>query len=135
MYFQFGNGPVAVSRNSCQGASPMQHRVVDALLTELRSLIQDLGRDGGLIGPSIYDTAQVIRLAPPASGVQHTLSWLVSQQQPDGGWGDPAIPFARDVPTLAALLALHLYANCAKDHAIIQAGQKFLWQHAQHWAG
>jgi hypothetical protein len=58
----------------------MQHHVVDSLLTELRSLIQNLGQDGGLIGPSIYDTAQVIRLAPPASGVQHTLHWLVSQQ-------------------------------------------------------
>ncbi len=112
----------------------MQHHVVDSLLTELRSLIRDLGQNGGLIGPSIYDTAQVIRLAPPASGVEHTLYWLVSQQQPDGGWGDPAIPFARDVPTLAALLALHLYAHNAGDRKVIQAGVAFLQQQALYWA-
>jgi hypothetical protein len=112
----------------------MQHHVVDSLLTELRSLIQDLGQDGGLIGPSIYDTAQVLRLAPPASGVQQTLDWLVSQQQPDGGWGDPAIPFARDVPTLAALLALHLYARSAGDRKVIHAGLAFLQQQALCWS-
>lgn len=113
----------------------MQHHVVDSLFTELRSLIQNLGQNGGLIGPSIYDTAQVIRLAPPASGVQQTLHWLVSQQQPDGGWGDPAFPRARDVPTLAALLALHLYAISALDRKIIQSGLAFLRQHAPIWAG
>lgn len=113
----------------------MQHHVVDSLLTELRSLIRDLGQDGGLIGPSIYDTAQVIRLAPPASGVEHTLHWLVSQQQPDGGWGDPAFPRARDVPTLAALLTLTLYAISAHDRKIIQSGLTFLWQHAPVWEG
>jgi hypothetical protein len=113
----------------------MQHHVVDSLLTELRSLVQNLGQNGGLIGPSIYDTAQVIRLAPPASGVQQTLNWLVSQQQPDGGWGDPAFPRTRDVPTLAALLALHLYAISAHDRKIIQSSLAFLWQHAPVWAG
>ena len=113
----------------------MQHHVVDSLLTELRSLIHNMGQDGGLIGPSIYDTAQVIRLAPPASGVEQTLQWLVSQQQPDGGWGDPAFPRARDVPTLAALLTLHLYAISAHDRNIIRSGLAFLWQHAPIWAG
>jgi hypothetical protein len=113
----------------------MQNHVVDSLLAELRSVIRELGQDGGLIGPSIYDTAQVIRLAPPASGVQHTLDWLVAQQQADGGWGNPAFPRARDVPTLAALLALHLYATTPHDRRIIQAGLDFLRQHAPIWEG
>ena len=60
----------------------MQNHVVDMLLTDLRHLILDLGKDGGLIGPSIYDTAQVVRLAPPSSDVRPALEWLIAQQQP-----------------------------------------------------
>jgi hypothetical protein len=111
----------------------MQNHAVDQLLAELRALITDLGRDGGLIGASVYDTAQVIRLAPPTSGVQHTLAWLVQQQQPDGGWGNPAFPRARDVPTLSALQGLHLYATTPQDRRHIQAGLAFLRQHAPIW--
>lgn len=113
----------------------MQNHVVDMLLTDLRLLIHDLGKDGGLIGPSIYDTAQVIRLAPPSSGVLQTIHWLVEQQQPDGGWGDPAVPFARDVPTLAAILALRMYAMSPQDHSIVQAGVAFLRRHIHIWEG
>jgi len=42
---------------------------------------------------------------------------------------------ARDLPTLAALLTLHLYAISAHDRKIIQSGLAFLWQHAPVWAG
>jgi hypothetical protein len=113
----------------------MQNHVVDMLLADLRVLVRDLGKDGGLIGPSTYDTAQVLRLAPPATGIQQTLDWLVAQQQPDGGWGDPAIPLARDVPTLAAILALRMYALSPADHKVVQAGVAFLRQHARIWEG
>src|SRR3954471_3528630 len=53
---QTGNGPVAIPY-TCQEASAMQNRVVDSLLAELRSVIRELGQDGRLIDPSIYDTA------------------------------------------------------------------------------
>ena len=83
------------------------NRMIDVLLTDLQCQIADLGKDGGLIGPSVYDTAQVLRLMPPREGVGPALSWLTEQQHPDGGWGDPSVPRARDVPTLAAVLAIH----------------------------
>jgi hypothetical protein len=113
----------------------MQNHVVDMLLTDLRHLIRNLGKDGGLIGPSVYDTAQVVRLAPPSSDVQPALEWLTAQQQPDGGWGDPSVPLARDLPTLAALLALNMYATRARDRAVVRAGLTFLRHHAICWAG
>ena len=61
------------------------HYVHELLLTDLRHLIARLGTDGGLMSPSIYDTAQVLRLAPPVEPLWPTLEWLVAQQHPDGG--------------------------------------------------
>lgn len=109
------------------------NRMTDLLITDLHYLIRDLARGGGMIGPSIYDTAQVLRLAPPAEGVWPAVHWLIDQQQPDGGWGDPAVPRARDVPTLAAILALHTYSSAHADHERIAAGIAFLHQQATHW--
>ena len=82
------------------------NRMLDLLITDLRHLVSDLGKDGGLTSPSIYDTAQVLRLAPASESTCATLDWLLAQQKADGGWGNPAIPLTRDVPTLATVLAL-----------------------------
>jgi hypothetical protein len=108
-------------------------READLLLTDLRRLIRELGTNGGLIGPSVYDTAQVIRFAPPEE-VGPALNWLLVQQHSDGGWGDPAVPRARDVPTLAALLALRKNENAATRDAT-QAGLAFLRRQAPQWIG
>jgi halimadienyl-diphosphate synthase len=106
------------------------------LIAELQALISNLGNDGGLVSPSIYDTAQVLRLAPPADGDLRAQEWLLAQQQPDGGWGDAALPRARDVPTLATLLALHAHQDEPQIWAAIQAGTAFLRSHApEHWSG
>lgn len=108
-------------------------------LAELQSLVADLGKAGGLISPSIYDTAQVIRLYPPPEGVEPALAWLLDQQQADGGWGEPEAPYARDVPTLAAILALHTYPHFhtyphySRDCTAIDAGLAFLTQQAPQW--
>jgi hypothetical protein len=106
------------------------------LISALHALISDLGNDGGLVSPSIYDTAQVIRLAPPAEGCRRAQAWLVGQQQADGGWGDPALPRARDVPTLASLLALHDRLDYPQAASAVRAGAAFLHDHApRYWSG
>ena len=51
--------------------------LIDSLSLELRQLIADLGKDGGLISPSVYDTAQVLRFYPPEEGVAPALEWLL----------------------------------------------------------
>lgn len=104
-----------------------------ALISQLRSLITDLGKDGGTISPSIYDTAQVLRFYPPPEGPEPALDWLVAQQQADGGWGNVNAPFARVTPTVATLLALHQYRRDRHTEAIIDAGLKFLHQQAPYW--
>jgi len=107
--------------------------IADALLTDLRRLIGDLGTDGGLIGPSVYDTAQVLRLAPPADSVWPAFEWLLAQQRPDGGWGNPETPRTRDIATLAALLALQKYSRCDTTYDRIQEGVSFLRRQAAQW--
>jgi hypothetical protein len=109
-------------------------RAADILLTDLHRTVADLGKDGGLIGPSIYDTAQALRLAPPPEGPWPGLAWLLEQQRADGGWGDQAVPRARDVPTLAALLALHTYGTRAREREAARAGLAFLQRQAAQWS-
>jgi hypothetical protein len=109
-------------------------RARDLLLTDIRALVADLGTAGGLMGPSIYDTAQVLRLAPPDEGVWPALEWLVAQQQHDGGWGNPSVPRARDVPTLAALLAIQAHDRRRSFGALLARGLAFLRRQSQHWA-
>lgn len=106
----------------------------EQLFEELRSLVADLGKDGGLISPSVYDTAQLLRLYPPAEGVEPGLDWLASQQKADGGWGDAAVPTARDVPTLAAILTLFTYRRDRTTRQIVDAGLDFLQEQSSQWA-
>ncbi|MFN8443588.1 MAG: prenyltransferase/squalene oxidase repeat-containing protein [Caldilineaceae bacterium] len=105
----------------------------DELLSELRTLIANLGRNGGSMSPSVYDTAQILRLYPPQEGVKPALDWLQSQQQADGGWGFPEASYTRDVPTLAAVLALHTYRNMPHAQASRDAGIDFLRRQAEQW--
>jgi hypothetical protein len=62
------------------------------------------------------------------------LAWLLDQQQADGGWGEPEAPYARAVPTLAAVLALHTHPHHPKGCTAIDAGLAFLEQQAGQWA-
>jgi hypothetical protein len=110
----------------------MSH-IVDTLLTDLRLLVLDLGKDGGLMSPSVYDTAQLLRLYPAHERSASAIAWLLAQQQPDGGWGYPHVPHARDAPTLASILALHAYADHPPIREAVDAGLTFLKNHVQIW--
>ncbi len=52
----------------------------ELIIAHLRLVLGGLGSDGGHIGPSVYDTAQALRLAPPAEGPWEALDWLIAQQ-------------------------------------------------------
>ncbi|HYO51749.1 hypothetical protein [Archangium sp.] len=86
------------------------------------------------MSPSIYDTAQVLQSLPPAEGGWAAVEWLLSQQQSDGGWGDPAMPLHRDIPTLAVVLSLRDYCRRQGTRAAIQEGVAFLRRQAAMWS-
>lgn len=102
------------------------------ILTELQQLLAELG-DGGQVGPSVYDTAQVLRNAAPHTDLEDAYGWLLAQQQPDGGWGEPGHPLYRDVPTAAAVLALHARDGGSRHRSAIAAGVAFLKRNQGLW--
>jgi halimadienyl-diphosphate synthase len=92
---------------------------------ELLALVVAIGKDGGMASPSVYNTAQVLRLYPPTESGE-TLAWLIGQQKGDGSWGDSTAPFAADVATLAALLALQRAQHHAAARAALKRGAAYL---------
>jgi halimadienyl-diphosphate synthase len=110
------------------------NRMTTILFADLQHLINELGNDGGLISPSVYDTAQVLRYAPP-NDIQPVVAWLIEQQAADGGWGSPEAPRTRDLPTLAALLALQTRGEGRLVQQAIRAGLTFIALQGQYWHG
>jgi hypothetical protein len=115
-----------------QGRDNMD-QISDILLTDMRHVITSLGKQGGVMSASVYDTAQVARLAPASENVWPALEWLLDQQQSDGGWGNPTVPLARDVPTLAAVLALKAIGTRKAMRVATQEGINFLRRQATKW--
>ncbi|MFH8980243.1 prenyltransferase/squalene oxidase repeat-containing protein [Streptomyces varsoviensis] len=105
----------------------------DKALHRLCGLVGELGTDGGTLTPAVYDTARIATLLPSRRHTDGILDWLASRQRADGGWGAPRIPHARDLPTLAAILALH---RSPAHRAAARYGADFLRRHApRHWGG
>ncbi|MGZ3460890.1 MAG: hypothetical protein ACXU86_20575, partial [Archangium sp.] len=67
---------------------------LERFIAQLQADLQTLGAQGGILTPSIYDTAQVLRDAPPEDP-RPAIGWLLRQQRPDGGWGSELMPLAR----------------------------------------
>lgn len=103
-------------------------------LARVQGLLPLLGTGGGRISASVYDTAQVLRAYPPLGGVLPGLEWLKRQQQADGGWGSPAAPLYRRISTIAAVLALHQYADIIEAKESIAAGLDHLRFQRELWA-
>ncbi|WP_420629114.1 hypothetical protein [Candidatus Leptofilum sp.] len=103
-------------------------------LQRLQGLLPLLGQGGGRISASVYDTAQVLRAYPPPGGVTPGLEWLKRQQEADGGWGSPAAPLYRRISTIAAILALHQYADIVDSSESIAAGLEHLHFQRELWA-
>jgi hypothetical protein len=102
---------------------------VDSLVVELIALISDLGKDGGKISGSVYDTAQVLRYMEVDDS--QAVAWMHSQQCADGGWGNPDAPYARFVPTIAAILALQKHGGYSQE---IEEGLAFVEDNAHIWS-
>ncbi|MBA3468635.1 MAG: hypothetical protein H0T53_03225 [Herpetosiphonaceae bacterium] len=101
-------------------------RLLAVLWTDLEHTLNHLGTYGGLMSPSVYDTAQCLRYNPP-SNPWPAVSWLIEQQRKDGGWSTPTAPRARYMPTLAAILALvSLHPKRKSTLAAIQGGLDFI---------
>jgi hypothetical protein len=113
-----------------------------AYIETLTRELQEMARpgSGGVLSPAIYDTAQLLRYAPPASPaeVERLVLWLLEQQQPDGGWGgaEAGDDLPRHVPTLAAVLALHEKAPASRKkdaEAAMRRGIGFLNRTSGVW--
>lgn len=107
--------------------------MTDILISDMRRLVNGLGNAGGSMTPSVYDTAQVLRHAPPIDDVSKGVHWLLEQQRPDGGWGDVFAPQARDVPTIAAMLTLKKYGHTTPANDAIEAAEQFLIANGPRW--
>lgn len=106
------------------------HRSDEALAAwafgQMRLLIRSLGENGGLMTPSIYETAQVLRFCPEYVEVDNVIDWLLRRQQPDGSWGERSSPLYSDAPTLAVLLALRAYRRHVPVREAVGAAERYL---------
>ncbi|MFY0521657.1 hypothetical protein ACN28I_00010 [Archangium gephyra] len=61
------------------------------------------------------------------------MEWLLQQQHADGGWDNPKVLRARDMPTLAAVLALHVRGKDERAKRAVERGLEFIRQQRPYW--
>ncbi|WP_437790334.1 hypothetical protein [Sorangium sp. So ce693] len=106
----------------------------DRALAGLRALVAELGRGGGSVSPSVYDTATVLMFDVFPEARESIIRWLLEQQRPDAGWGLSSVPRARDLPTLASIVALQPYRELMPQvRSACEGGLEFLRNQAAHW--
>lgn len=105
----------------------------EQILSELRHLLSEMS-DGGLVGPSVYDTARALQFQGNVTGRQDAYAWLIAQQQADGGWGSADFPLFRHAPTWAALLALQRADPLPGAADAVQAATRFLERQSDPYA-
>ncbi|MCP4130883.1 MAG: hypothetical protein GY754_07860 [bacterium] len=101
------------------------------LIKDLRNTLSSLNTSEGSMSASLYETARALCFRP--NNIHETLDWIISRQKNDGGWGLPACEISRDVPTLAAILALHRFGAAEKTKTAAQAGLEYLGKSAGKW--
>ncbi|NOK61775.1 MAG: hypothetical protein GFH27_549281n104 [Chloroflexi bacterium AL-W] len=111
------------------------NRMFDVMMTDLLHVVRELGKDGGQINASVYDSAQVLRLAPCIIDPEPGIRWLLNQQGSDGGWGVTHLPKTRDMSTLAAILAIHTFERYGYFQDAVDAGIHFLHEQSSQWHG
>jgi len=90
---------------------------------EARQLLNEIGP--GLISPSAYDTAWLVRLMEQDAELgKGALEWLCQNQLPDGSWGTgtPVCYQDRIICTLSAMTALARFGRRAQDRKAISNG-------------
>lgn len=123
-----------MERSPRWGQGAVGDRIQELLLQELQSLLAQAGQGGGRMSPSVYDSAQVLRILTPAEAPSsEVLEWLLEQQHADGGWGDPLKPSHRDIPSLSALLALRRFPRHPRVREACEEGLRFIRAQAPHW--
>ncbi|MGK3993072.1 hypothetical protein [Sorangium sp. So ce1024] len=111
---------------------PTQH--TENTLNGLRRIITEIGRGGGLVSPSVYDTAMALRFDTFPEARESIITWLLDQQRSDAGWGLSSVPRARALPTLASIVALHPYRDTApRVRQACEGALEFLRGQAEHW--
>ncbi|WP_438021808.1 hypothetical protein [Sorangium sp. So ce233] len=111
---------------------PRSH--AERTLDGLRTLITEIGQGGGLVSPSVYDTAVALMFDTFPDARESIITWLLEQQRSDAGWGLSSVPRARDLPTLASIVALHPYQGTVpRVRQACEGGLEFMRNQAEHW--